>query len=85
MNLREQTTLLTAEQVARRIKFSTHTIAKWTSQRLSGWPMPIPCGPQRERRWREIDIAQWVRRQMKEPAPKRKPQGALAPKRRRLG
>ena len=83
MNLREQTTLLTAEQVARRIRFSTHTIAKWTSGRLSGWPMPIPCGPQRERRWREIDIAQWVLRQASDPAPKRR-QGALARKRRRL-
>lgn len=79
MNLRDETVLLTADQVARRIKFSTHTIGKWTSKKLSGWPMPIPCGPQRERRWREIDIARWVRHQASNPAPKRR-QGALAPK-----
>ena len=84
MNLREQTTLLTLDEVADRIQFSPHTLAKWTSGKLSGWPQPIPCGPQRERRWREADIAAWIQRQSKTPAPKRKPQGALARKRKRL-
>lgn len=60
MSTRDETVLLTVDQVARRIKFSTHTIGKWTSQRLAGWPQPIPYGPQRERRWRKVDIADRV-------------------------
>jgi hypothetical protein len=81
MTLRDETILLTRAQVSRRIKFSTDTIRKWTLHRVAGWPQPIPCGPQREHRWREVDIASWVRRQMRDPAPKRKLQGALAPTR----
>lgn len=80
LTLKEATMMLTRSQVACRIKFSESTIARWTKQRVTGWPQPIPCGPQHEHRWLEIDIAKWIERERKKA--KRPLQGALAPKRR---
>lgn len=65
----QRTTLLTREEVSKRIGFSAHTIIKWTTKRISGWPQPIPCGPQREHRWREIDIIAWIDYQAHHPEP----------------
>ena len=56
MRTYDPTELLTRAQVARRIKFSQHTIAKWVKRKIAGFPMPIPCGPRREHRWRAGDI-----------------------------
>lgn len=63
LTLKEQTTLLTIAQVAKRIKFSVETIKKWTYRKVSGWPQPMRCGPQGEWRWREVDILRWVKGQ----------------------
>lgn len=63
--------LLTREQVARRLGFSPHTIAKWVKRKVAGFPRPIPIGPKRAHRWRAIDIEQWVDRQERRPAPKK--------------
>lgn len=45
--------LLTIEQVAARLSFSTHTIRKWFKQRQYGFPQPVKIGQRREWRWRE--------------------------------
>ena len=66
------TQLLTLAQVARRIGFSIHTIRKWTKHHLAGFPQPLRMGPQREWRWREIDVEQWIDRQERKPSPKRR-------------
>ena len=68
----DPTELVTRKQVARRIKFSEHTIKKWTKNKVTGFPQPIKIGPQREHRWRAGDIEQWIDRQERHPAPKRR-------------
>lgn len=67
----DPTELLTRKQVARRIKFSEHTIKKWVKNKLAAFPKPIPCGPQREHRWRAGDLEQWIDLQERKPSPKR--------------
>ena len=69
MSLKDQTTLLTTDEVAGRIKFSVHTIRKWVGRHLCEFPQPLRLGPQREWRFRESDIAAWLDRK---PAPKRR-------------
>jgi predicted DNA-binding transcriptional regulator AlpA len=52
----DPTELLTRKQVARRIKFSEHTIIKWVKYHQNGFPDPLRIGGQREHRWRAGDI-----------------------------
>jgi len=52
----DPTELLTRKQIARRIKFSEHTIKKWVKHKLAAFPGPIPCELQREHRWRAVAI-----------------------------
>ena len=54
------THLLTIEQVAERLRFSTHTIRKWVKQRQCGFPQPVRIGQRREWRWRETDLAESI-------------------------
>ena len=77
MSIKDRTTLLTLAQVSERIQFSTHTILGWVHRKQVGFPKPLHVGPQRERRWRECDIADWLDRQEAKPAPK-KLQGVMA-------
>jgi predicted DNA-binding transcriptional regulator AlpA len=72
----DPTELFTRRQVARRIKFSEHTIRKWVKLKMTGFPQPIRIGPQREHRWRAGDIETWIDRQERHPSPKRR-QGVM--------
>jgi predicted DNA-binding transcriptional regulator AlpA len=72
MKAYDPTELLNRKQVARRIKFSEHTIIKWVKYHQASFPEPIRCGPQREHRWRAGDIEQWIDRQERKPSPKRR-------------
>ena len=65
------THLLTIEQVAERLRFSTHTIRKWVKQRQCGFPQPVKIGQRREWRWRETDLAEWIESQQRNPAAKK--------------
>lgn len=69
--LAKGTQLLTIQQVARRIAFSVHTIRKWVKYKLAAFPEPLRVGPNRQWRWREIDIELWLDRQERKPAAKR--------------
>jgi predicted DNA-binding transcriptional regulator AlpA len=72
MSLKAWTTLLTLEQVSDRIQFSQHTIRRWTKRHLAEFPQPLRIGPQREWRFRETDIEDWIDGQQRKPSPKRR-------------
>ena len=67
----DPTVLLTRQQVARRLGFSEHTVARWVKRKIVGFPRPILIGPNRAHRFRAGDIEQWIDRQESHPAPKR--------------
>ena len=71
------TQLLTRAEVAARVGFAPSTIAKWTKNKLAGWPQPIKVGPHRQHRWRAADVELFIDHQARNPSPKRL-RGALA-------
>jgi predicted DNA-binding transcriptional regulator AlpA len=68
-------TLLSLHQVSEAIGFSSWTIDSWT--RAGKFPRPLVAGAGSPRRWRLVDIENWIEARRRARAVKPAPRGKL--------